>query len=359
MGTGTLERPKTCDRQACGTAAAKPRAAVGRFGRPVRNRCLRADPGPCRRAVACPHGIGALRGHALDRPALVWRRCRLGLEPPAERRLGHAAQPLRRCTLAPRRGAPGRDGKPFLFRGAIEGPPSIWRGSGSGWGRLSSCCDKSSPRRRKNRESRQSGAAGRQLAMLVVTLGVLLAGLGIWQHYVYYPRAYEEYRGIQSELDKLRENPRENARRIGELELKLEAQGVPSETAGRQQFENRLRFSNEPFGPFAAGQHVCRFFAGGGHSGWRAFRTARRTLTKTGWIAWGAVFLLLVYCLVLTKSRTAWIALAVACAFQGAGNRAGRIAVEPAGHPVGRGGDSGGGRHTRHPLDGGRIGGRI
>ena len=94
--------------------------------------------------------------------------------------------------------------------------------------------------------------------MLVVTLGVLLAGLGIWQHYVYYPRAYEEYRGIQSELDKLRENPRENARRIGELELKLEAQGVPSEAAGRQQFENRLRFSNEPFGPFA----LANTFAG-------------------------------------------------------------------------------------------------
>ncbi len=34
----------------------------------------------------------------------------------------------------------------------------------------------------------------RQLALIVATVGIVLAGLGIWQHYVYYPHAYEEYR---------------------------------------------------------------------------------------------------------------------------------------------------------------------
>ena len=38
----------------------------------------------------------------------------------------------------------------------------------------------------------------------------------------------------------------------------MQAQGVPSEKAGREQFENRLHFSNEPFGPFA----LANTFAG-------------------------------------------------------------------------------------------------
>lgn len=151
-----------------------------------------------------------------------------------------------------------------------------------------------------------------RLALVVATVGVVLAGFGIWQHYVYYPRAYEEYRGIESELGKLRENPAANARRIGELQLKLEAQGVPSEKRGLEQFENRLRFSNEPFGPFALANTFAGFLlvaiilAGG------LFRSVRRPLTKGRVFAWAAAFLLLVYCLVLTKSRTAWIGIIVA-----------------------------------------------
>ena len=70
-----------------------------------------------------------------------------------------------------------------------------------------------------------------RLAAVVATLGIVLAGLGIWQHYVYYPRAYEEYRSLETELETLREHPAENGRRIGELELKLQAQGVPSDKA--------------------------------------------------------------------------------------------------------------------------------
>ena len=218
--------------------------------------------------------------------------------------------------------------------------------------------------REKNRgrgagSSPGDGSANR-LAMIVATIGVVLAGLGIWQHYVYYPRAYEEYRGIESELDKLRENPAGNARRIGELELKLQANGVPSEKAGRRQFENRLRFSNEPFGPFALANTFAGFLFVAIILAGDLFRAARRPLTKSGAIAWAAVFLLLVYCLVLTKSRTAWIALVVALAFWGACSFGGGLVhAQPPDDCRRSGGGSGRSGRARGAVRCGRARGRL
>ncbi len=40
----------------------------------------------------------------------------------------------------------------------------------------------------------------RQLALIVATVGIVIAGLGIWQHYVYYPHAYEEYRALANRI---------------------------------------------------------------------------------------------------------------------------------------------------------------
>ena len=170
-----------------------------------------------------------------------------------------------------------------------------------------------------------SGAA--RLALVTATLGIVFAGLGIWQHYIYYPRAAAEYRRLLTELDALRAEPAANSRRIGQLELTLEAQGVPSDEAGRRQFENRLRFSNEPFGPFAlantfAGFLVVALLLAGDlfRGAWNgsSTRPQKRRLSNASLAAWGLAFLLLVYCLVLTKSRTAWIALLAGLAFWGA-----------------------------------------
>jgi O-antigen ligase len=160
------------------------------------------------------------------------------------------------------------------------------------------------------------GSPGR-LATVAATLGIVLAGLGIWQHYVYYPRAYEEYHSLQTELEQLREHPAENAARIGKIELKLQANGVPSDKAAQRQFENRLRFSNEPFGPFALANTFAGFLLVAAILCGDLFRGAKRPFTATSVAIWAAAFLLLVYCLVLTKSRTAWIALVVALGFWG------------------------------------------
>jgi O-antigen ligase/polysaccharide polymerase Wzy-like membrane protein len=160
--------------------------------------------------------------------------------------------------------------------------------------------------------------SARQLALIVATVGIVLAGLGIWQHYVYYPHAYAEYQALQTELEHLRLEPAANARRIGQIEFSLQSQGVPSEKAGREQFESRLRFSSEPFGPFALANTFAGFLFVALILAADLFVQSRRPLTLETVITWGIVLLLLLYCLVLTKSRTAWIGLVVAVAFWGA-----------------------------------------
>ncbi len=46
----------------------------------------------------------------------------------------------------------------------------------------------------------------RRLASILVALGVVLGGYGIWQHYFFYDVAYQEYHALVTELDTLRKN---------------------------------------------------------------------------------------------------------------------------------------------------------
>ncbi len=118
-------------------------------------------------------------------------------------------------------------------------------------------------------------------------------------------------------MERLRQDPAANARRIGQIEFSLQSQGVPSEKAGREQFEGRLRFSSEPFGPFALANTFAGFLFVALILAADLFLQSRRPLTLGTAIIWGIVLLLVLYCLVLTKSRTAWIGLVVALAFWG------------------------------------------
>ena len=118
-------------------------------------------------------------------------------------------------------------------------------------------------------------------------------------------------------MERLRQDPAANARRIGQIEFSFQSQGVPSEKAGREQFESRLRFSSEPFGPFALANTFAGFLFVALILAADLCLQSRRPLTLGTAIIWGIVLLLLLYCLVLTKSRTAWIGLVVALAFWG------------------------------------------
>jgi tetratricopeptide (TPR) repeat protein len=162
------------------------------------------------------------------------------------------------------------------------------------------------------RQTIQTVLDARRFAAIAVALAVVLSGLGILQHYITYRLRSREYTDMISELDSLEKHPSANPRRLGELRLTLEAQGVPTDEIGRRHYEDRLLFSNEAFGPFAlantfAGLLLVMLILGG-----ELYRTLP-TPRSRGLIAACAIgFVLLFYCLILTKSRTAWTGLIVA-----------------------------------------------
>ena len=67
------------------------------------------------------------------------------------------------------------------------------------------------------RQTIQTALDARRLASMVVALAVVLSGLGIWQHYVYYRMASREYSEMMSKLDALQKDPRANAQELGKL----------------------------------------------------------------------------------------------------------------------------------------------
>jgi hypothetical protein len=157
----------------------------------------------------------------------------------------------------------------------------------------------------------------RRLASIVVALAVVLSGLGIWQHYVFYRLATREYLEMIDEFDALEKNPRANPRRLSELQLKLVSQGIPTDETGRKQYANRLQFSNEALGPFALANSFAGLLLVMLVLAAELFRTLHGPRSKAVIAAWAVAFVLLLYCLILTKSRTAWTGLLVAGALWG------------------------------------------
>jgi tetratricopeptide (TPR) repeat protein len=162
------------------------------------------------------------------------------------------------------------------------------------------------------RQTIHTALAARRLALVIVALGIVLSGLGIWQHYVSYRLASREYFELINELETLEKNPGANPTRLGELQLTLQTQGIPADKMGRRQYVNRLQFSSEALGPFAlantfAGLLLVALVLAG-----ELFRTLGGPRSKWAIAAWGAAFVVLLYCLILTKSRTAWTGLLAA-----------------------------------------------
>ncbi len=159
------------------------------------------------------------------------------------------------------------------------------------------------------------------LIRIALAVGVSLSILGIWQHHVGYRRANDSFNALQDELDTaIRSRDIFTVRR---LQFELAAAGIPLDGPARQLWERRLRDSREPYGLFALANSLGGLLAplliyGLGlapawrHPGWpKTARTGSRggLLSAVSFLAIG--FLLISYCLLLTKSRTAWAGLAV------------------------------------------------
>jgi hypothetical protein len=141
------------------------------------------------------------------------------------------------------------------------------------------------------RQTVRTGVAARRLVGIMVAVGICLAALGVWQHYVSFPETRAEYQ----------QNKHNQAWLIDA--------GVPQDSTGRALFEERLK-STEPFGMFAlantfAGLLLVWFLVAIGTiaSAWQRRSNWKELLGPI--LAAG----LMAYCLILTKSRTAGVGL--------------------------------------------------
>jgi O-antigen ligase len=142
---------------------------------------------------------------------------------------------------------------------------------------------------------------------LTLTTGVL-AGYGLWQHFVWYDQMTREYERLTSEYDQLMETQSEERRRIA-LQAEMFRQGIPLQPEARRLLEQRLKASREPFGLFAlantfAGLLAVMTLVGLGLVRWpvNVWSWMRMLMPRLAVGACG-------FCLVLTKSRTAWVGL--------------------------------------------------
>jgi len=163
-------------------------------------------------------------------------------------------------------------------------------------------------------------ARRRQFLTLFLATGVSLSGLGVYQHFFGYSELIKTYDQLTHRLDDLEQRGRPaNPRAAAEWDIEqrqLQGEflqmGIPAEAGARFLWEQRLKASREPLGMFAlantlAGVLLCVVVV------WLAAMIARGRggLIRLRWrqiAGWGAL-LLVAFCLLLTKSRTAYVGL--------------------------------------------------
>jgi hypothetical protein len=166
---------------------------------------------------------------------------------------------------------------------------------------------------------RQLGSSSERsgLVLVVAASAVSLSGLGIWQHHVGYAESRRTYEKLKSENAALTQSGRPHDPRAGvewdrnmqKVRADFVSMNIPVDDSSRILWEQRL-YSGEPIGMFAlantlAGVLVCASIL------WlgvlvRAGRAGPAWLLVLG----GLSTALILYCLLLTKSRTAFVGLA-------------------------------------------------
>jgi hypothetical protein len=142
---------------------------------------------------------------------------------------------------------------------------------------------------------------------LLLTAGVL-AGYGLWQHYVWYDQMTREYERLTSEYDRLMES-RADERRLIALQAEMSRQGISLQPQARRLLEQRLKASREPFGLFALANTFAGLLAVMAVVGMGVVRLPPSGRSWTEWLLPLLVVGVVGDCLVLTKSRTAWVGL--------------------------------------------------
>lgn len=150
---------------------------------------------------------------------------------------------------------------------------------------------------------RVPGSAQRILVPALLTTGIVLAGYGIFQNRVEHPRLVARYGPL---FDRLHAATGTEA---AALRQQLGREGIPTEGPAQVLFEKRFRDSQEPIGLFALANTfggllaVCLVLVIA-----QAFRSERSFRQTARWAAAAGV---IAFCLLLTKSRTAWVGTTV------------------------------------------------
>lgn len=149
-------------------------------------------------------------------------------------------------------------------------------------------------------------AARAGVAGVVLGMSVGLAAFGIWQHAVFYPREAGEYVRMRTALDASIAGGR--AAESAALLSEFRQRGYPVDGAERVLFENRLLSSSEPFATFVLANTLGGVLAA---AMVLLLSVARGAQDFAGyrwwhWLLWIASASLIGWCLVLTKSRSAW-----------------------------------------------------
>ena len=146
-----------------------------------------------------------------------------------------------------------------------------------------------------------------------LTTIVLLSIYGIWQHHWMYDQLAQEYLSVRQQYDTA-DSPAERAR----FQQQLNSMGVPADSltgSGQKLFEQRLLDSSEPLGMFALANTFAGLLAVGFLIAFAQTipilfsKTANAVSKSDRFKSWILVLptILIGYCLVLTKSRTAWV----------------------------------------------------
>jgi O-Antigen ligase len=165
----------------------------------------------------------------------------------------------------------------------------------------------------------------RSLVWAILSLAVALAGLGLWQHYFGLAETRREVARLRSEWADLQKtgrpiNPRE-AREWDLAEQRLRTQFVrqriPMEEGGtaRTLWDQRLNSSSEPFGTFGLANTFAGLLVVALVLALALLAELSGTQVSRGrLVGVGTLCGLIAFCLVLTKSRTAYMGLLVGLA---------------------------------------------
>ncbi|MAT15995.1 MAG: hypothetical protein CMJ46_12080 [Planctomyces sp.] len=154
----------------------------------------------------------------------------------------------------------------------------------------------------------------RDLIALILASALPLACVGLWQHYIWYESTSQEYLQQKEIYLQLRNSDssqwtQQDREDFQTAQAFFKEQGIPEDPDVLQSWENRLLGSREPLGFFALTNSYAAlllFLLGG----WIALLFTRiETRSSQSWIAPFVVVALICFVLLLTKSRSAWLAL--------------------------------------------------